>query len=50
MKEIEYFLNDKITPEELFYTKKIIESMSYSTVKKKKDFLILENMNWLIIL
>lgn len=35
MKEIENFLNDKITPEELFYTKKIIESMSYSTVKKK---------------
>uniref|UniRef100_A0A6C0KMG1 HD domain-containing protein n=1 Tax=viral metagenome TaxID=1070528 RepID=A0A6C0KMG1_9ZZZZ len=34
MKEIEYFLEDKITPEELFYTKKIIETISYSTVKK----------------
>jgi hypothetical protein len=34
MEEIEYFLHDKINPEELFYTKKIIESMSYSTVKK----------------
>jgi hypothetical protein len=29
MKEIEYFLEDKITPEELFYTKKIIETIFF---------------------
>ena len=34
LKEIEYFLANKITPEELYYTKRIIETMSYSTIKK----------------
>lgn len=32
--EIELFLNDKLTNEELDITKKIISTMSYSTVKK----------------
>jgi len=32
--EIENFLKYSLKPEELYYTKKIIETMSYSTVKK----------------
>lgn len=34
LKDIDKFLKDKLKPEELFYTKKIMETMSYSTVKK----------------
>ena len=34
VKEIELFLKDKLEPEEIHYTKKIMETMSYSTVKK----------------
>jgi HD superfamily phosphodiesterase len=34
IKEIEYFLQDKLTYEELDVTKQIISTMSYSTVKK----------------
>jgi HD superfamily phosphodiesterase len=34
IKEIENFLQYNLTPEEVYYTKKIIETMSYSTVKK----------------
>jgi hypothetical protein len=34
IKEIEEFLKDKLTPEEIHYTKRIMETMSYSTVKK----------------
>ena len=34
VKEIENFLNEKITPTEIDITKKIITTMSYSTVKK----------------
>jgi hypothetical protein len=33
LKDIDRFLKDKLKPEELFYTKKIMETMSYSTVK-----------------
>lgn len=33
LKDIDKFLKDKLKPEELFYTKKIMETMSYSTVK-----------------
>jgi len=35
IKEIESFLNDKLNPEEIHYTKRIMETMSYSTVKKE---------------
>lgn len=34
IKEIEEFLQDKLRDEEIYYTKRIIETMSYSTVKK----------------
>jgi hypothetical protein len=34
VKEIEYFLKDKLTKEEIYYTKRIMETMSYSTVKR----------------
>jgi HD superfamily phosphodiesterase len=34
IKEIETFLQDKLRDEEIYYTKRIIETMSYSTVKK----------------
>lgn len=34
VQEIENFLQNRLNPEELFYTKKIMETMSYSTVKK----------------
>lgn len=34
IKDIKEFLKDSLNPEELFYTTKIIETMSYSTVKK----------------
>ena len=34
IKEIEQFLHDKLNPEEVYYTKRIMETMSYSTVKK----------------
>lgn len=34
IKEIEAFLQDKLRDEEIYYTKRIIETMSYSTVKK----------------
>ena len=34
IKEIDEFLNDKLNSHELFYTKQIMETMSYSTVKK----------------
>ena len=34
VKEIELFLKDKLEPEEIHYTKEIMETMSYSTVKK----------------
>lgn len=34
IKEIEGFLKYSLNPEELYYTKRIIETMSYSTVKK----------------
>jgi hypothetical protein len=34
IKEIEEFLKDKLNPEEIHYTKRIMETMSYSTVKK----------------
>ena len=35
IKEIEEFLKDKLNPEEIHYTKRIMETMSYSTVKKQ---------------
>lgn len=34
IKEIEYFLEDKLLPQEIDVTKRIISTMSYSTVKK----------------
>lgn len=34
IKEITEFLQDKLRDEEIYYTKRIIETMSYSTVKK----------------
>jgi hypothetical protein len=34
VQEIENFLQNRLNPEELFYTKRIMETMSYSTVKK----------------
>jgi len=34
IKEIDEFLQDKLNRDELFYTKQIMETMSYSTVKK----------------
>jgi len=34
VREIETFLEDKLNKDELFYTKQIMETMSYSTVKK----------------
>jgi HD superfamily phosphodiesterase len=34
IKEIEEFLQDKLSDKEIYYTKRIIETMSYSTVKK----------------
>jgi len=34
IQEIEHFLQNKLTSEEIYYTKRIIETMSYSTVKK----------------
>jgi hypothetical protein len=34
VKEIQSFLKDRLNPEELFYTKRIMETMSYSSVKK----------------
>lgn len=34
IKEIEQFLKYSLKPEELYYTKRIMETMSYSTVKK----------------
>jgi hypothetical protein len=34
IKEIEHFLKQHLNPEEVYYTKRIIETMSYSTVKK----------------
>jgi hypothetical protein len=34
IKEIDDFLQDKLNRDELFYTKQIMETMSYSTVKK----------------
>jgi len=34
IKEIDEFLQDKLNKDELFYTKQIMETMSYSTVKK----------------
>jgi HD superfamily phosphodiesterase len=33
-KEIEQFLKNKLTPEEIYYSMQIMETMSYSTVKK----------------
>jgi len=35
IKEIDSFLKDKLNPEELYYSKRIMETMSYSTVKKQ---------------
>lgn len=34
IQEIEHFLQDKLSSKEVYYTKRIIETMSYSTVKK----------------
>jgi len=34
IKNIELFLKNKLKPEEIYYSKKIMETMSYSTVKK----------------
>jgi len=34
IKNIDLFLKDKLNEEELYYTKRIMETMSYSTVKK----------------
>jgi hypothetical protein len=34
VKEIEHFLQGKLTQNEIYYTKRIMETMSYSTVKK----------------
>jgi hypothetical protein len=35
VKEIEKFLENKLKKEEIYYTKRIMETMSYSTVKKQ---------------